>query len=181
MRFFGRQDLLLIAALTTALVIVFSSSISRVARLCARDRAAERTDADAGSRAADRRLLLPSVPPAATQQQAKAEAAELADQEAEHRAEELERLVAFGHALARSLDFDSIRVAITQHLPAIAGTDRSGCWCSKAPSGRRSRATRAVRRMCCSGAISPNSCCRADPTDDGRIQAAARSRRSGFR
>ena len=29
MRFFGRQDLLLIAALTTALVIVFSSSISR--------------------------------------------------------------------------------------------------------------------------------------------------------
>ena len=30
MRFFGRQDLLLIAALTTALVIVFSSSISRL-------------------------------------------------------------------------------------------------------------------------------------------------------
>ncbi|HVK82037.1 MAG TPA: hypothetical protein VM915_15655, partial [Verrucomicrobiae bacterium] len=29
MRFFGRQDLLLIAALATALVIVFSSSISR--------------------------------------------------------------------------------------------------------------------------------------------------------
>jgi len=30
MKFFGRQDLLLIAALTTALIIVFSSSISRL-------------------------------------------------------------------------------------------------------------------------------------------------------
>ena len=57
-------------------------------------------------------------------QQAKAEAAELATREAQHRAEELERLVTFGQALGRSLDFDSIRVAITQHLPTLAGTDR---------------------------------------------------------
>jgi diguanylate cyclase (GGDEF)-like protein len=47
----------------------------------------------------------------------------LATKEAEHRAEELERLVAFGQALGRSLDFDSIRVSVTQHLPRIAGTD----------------------------------------------------------
>ena len=58
------------------------------------------------------------------QEQAKAEAAELATREAQQRAEELERLVAFGQALGRSLDFDSIRVAITQHLPTLAGTDR---------------------------------------------------------
>ena len=55
------------------------------------------------------------------QQQAKAAAAELATREAEHRAEELERLVAFGQALGRALDFDSIRVAVE---PAPAGARR---------------------------------------------------------
>ena len=35
------------------------------------------------------------------------------------RVEEMERLVAFGQALARSLDIDSIRAAATEHLPLI--------------------------------------------------------------
>lgn len=40
---------------------------------------------------------------------------------ATERATEMERLVAFGQALARSLDRDSIRAATTEHLPTLAG------------------------------------------------------------
>jgi diguanylate cyclase (GGDEF)-like protein len=123
MRIFGRQDMLLIAALTTALVIVFSSSISRGLDY---------------AREIERQSGLTLVPALVLLigafffhqyrrnhlQQAKAEAAMLATKEAEHRAEELERLVAFGQALGRSLDFDSIRIAVSQHLPPLAGTDR---------------------------------------------------------
>jgi diguanylate cyclase (GGDEF)-like protein len=122
MRFFGRQDMLLIAAFTTALVIVFSSSISR-----ALDYARE-IERQSGLTLMPALVLLTGAfffnqYRRNHQQQTMADAAMLATKEAEHRAEELERLVAFGQALGRSLDFDSIRVAITQHLPQLAGTD----------------------------------------------------------
>jgi diguanylate cyclase (GGDEF)-like protein len=122
MRFFGRQDLLLIAALTTALIIVFSSSISRLLDF------AREIERQSGLTLVPALVLLTAAfffhqYRRRLDQQAKAEAAELAARDAEHRAEELGRLVAFGHALARSLDFDSIRVAINQHLPSIAGTE----------------------------------------------------------
>ena len=123
MKIFGRQDLLLIAALTTALVIVFSSSISR-----GLDYARE-IERQSGLTLVPALVLLTAAfffhqYRRNHQQQAKAEAAMLATKEAEHRAEELERLVGFGQALSRSLDFDSIRMAITQHLPQIAATPR---------------------------------------------------------
>ena len=122
MKIFGRQDLLLIVALTAALFIVFSSSISRLLDYV---RDIERQSG---------LTLLPALGLLTgaflfhqyrrnQQQQAKAEAALLATKDAEHRAEELERLVTFGQALGRSLDFDSLRVAVNQHLPSIAGTD----------------------------------------------------------
>ena len=117
MRFFGRQDLLLIAALTTALVIVFSSSISRVLDYA---REIERQSGLTLMPAlvlADRRLLLPSIPPQPSAAGEGGSGRCWRRKEAEHRAEELERLVAFGQALGASLDFDSIRVAIGQHLP----------------------------------------------------------------
>jgi diguanylate cyclase (GGDEF)-like protein len=122
MRFFGRQDLLLIAAFATALVIVFSSSISR-----ALDYVRE-VERQSGLTLMPALLILTGAfffhqYRRNHQQQAKAEAAMLATKEAEHRAEELERLVAFGQALGRSLDYDSIRVAVGQHLPRIACTD----------------------------------------------------------
>ena len=122
MRFFGRQDMLLIAAFTAALVIVFSSSISR-----ALDYARE-IERQSGLTLMPALVLLTGAfffhqYRRNHQQKAMAEAAMLATRDAEHRAEELERLVAFGQALGRSLDFDSIRVAITQHLPQLAGTD----------------------------------------------------------
>ena len=121
MKIFGRQDLLLIAALTTALAIVFSSSISR-----GLDYARE-IERQSGLTLMPALVLLTAAfffhqYRRNHQQRAKADAAMLATKEAEQRAEELERLVAFGQALGRSLDFDSIRVAITQHLPPIAGT-----------------------------------------------------------
>ena len=53
-----------------------------------------------------------------------ATAAEVAKAQAHERLAGLERLVAFGHALSRSLDHDSIRLVINQHLPAIAGTNQ---------------------------------------------------------
>jgi diguanylate cyclase (GGDEF)-like protein len=122
MRFFGRQDMLLIAAFTTALVIVFSSSISR-----ALDYARE-IERQSGLTLVPALVLLTGAfffhqYRRSHQQQAMAEAAILATKAAEQRAEELERLVAFGQALGRSLDFDSIRVAITQHVPQLAGTN----------------------------------------------------------
>ena len=122
MNLFGRQDMLLIAAFTAAVVMIFSTSISRLMDYIR----------DIENRSG--LTLLPALVLLTGafvlhqvlrrhQQQAKAVAAELAAKEAEHRANELERLVTFGQALGRSLDFDSIRVAVTQHLPTIAGTE----------------------------------------------------------
>jgi diguanylate cyclase (GGDEF)-like protein len=121
MRIFGRQDLLLIGALTTALVIVFSSSISRLLDY------AREIERQSGL------TLLPALVLLIGAfffhqyrrnhlEHARMEAALLATKDAEHRAEELARLVSFGQAMGRALDFDSIRVAVGQHLPAIAGT-----------------------------------------------------------
>jgi diguanylate cyclase (GGDEF)-like protein len=123
MGIFGRQDFLLIAAFIAAIVVIFSSSISQLLDYIR----------DIENRSG--LTLLPALVlligaffihqlRRSHLQQAKAEAAELATREAEHRAEELERLVTFGQSLGRSLDFDSIRIAITQHLPTLAGTDR---------------------------------------------------------
>jgi diguanylate cyclase (GGDEF)-like protein len=123
MSIFGRQDFLLIAAFIAAIVMIFSSSISSLLDYI---------------REIENRSGLTLLPALVLLigafyinqmrrshlEQAKAEAAELATREARHRAEELERLVTFGQALGRSLDFDSIRVATTQHLPTLAGTDR---------------------------------------------------------
>ncbi len=121
MKFFGRQDLLLIGALTTALVIVFSSSISRLLDY------AREIERQSGLTLMPALVLLTGaflfhLYRRNQQEHARTEAALLATKDAEQRAEELERLVAFGQALGRSLDFDSIRVAVSQHLPSIAGT-----------------------------------------------------------
>lgn len=123
MKFFGRQDLLLIAALTTALIIVFSSSISRLLDY------AREIERQSGLTLLPALVLLTGAYifhqlRRRHQVQAQAEAAQAAAREAQHRADELERLVQFGQSLGNTPDFDSIRVAIGQHLPALAGTDR---------------------------------------------------------
>ena len=122
MKLFGRQDLLLIGALTTALIVLFSSPITRVLDY------AREIERQSGL------SLLPALVLLTVallfhqyrrnhQDQAKAAAAQIATKAAQHRADELERLVAFGQALGRALDFESIRVAIGQHLSALTGTD----------------------------------------------------------
>jgi diguanylate cyclase (GGDEF)-like protein len=123
MRFFGRQDVVLVGALAAAVVIVFSSSISRLLDFA---REIERQS--------DMTLLPPLFLLVAVffvhqyvrsqQQQAKAEAAEQATRDAQRRADELERLVGFGQSLSRALDLDAIRVATATHLSQLAGTDR---------------------------------------------------------
>lgn len=122
MSVFRHQDFLLIAAFAAATVVIFSSSIQRL------------LDYVRGVEQETGLTLLPALVLLVggflfhqirrnQQQEAKAEAAELATREAQHRAEELERLVMFGQTLGRALDYDSIRVAISQHLPALSGTD----------------------------------------------------------
>ena len=122
MNLFGRQDMLLIAAFTAAIVMIFSTSISRLLDYV-RD-----IENRSGLTLLPALMLLTGAfvlhqVLRRHQQQAKAVAAELAAKDAEHRATELERLVTFGQALGRSLDFDSIRAAVSQHLPTIAGTE----------------------------------------------------------
>jgi diguanylate cyclase (GGDEF)-like protein len=122
MRIFGRQDLLLIGALSTALVIVFSGPISRLLDYV---REIER---QSGLTLLPALVLLTAVfffhqYRRNNLEQAKSQAAELATKEAQQRAEELARLVSFGQAMGRALDFDTIRVAVSLHLPAIAGTN----------------------------------------------------------
>ena len=122
MKLFGRHDLLLIGALTTALIVVF---LKPIGRLLDYTREIERQSG---------LTLMPALVLLTVafvfhqyrrnhQVHAKAEAAESATRAAQHRADELERLVAFGQALGRALDYASIRVAIGQHLTALAGTD----------------------------------------------------------
>lgn len=123
MKLFGRQDVLLIGALTTALIVIFSAPISR-----ALDYARE-IERQSGLTLMPALVLL-TVAFAfhqyrrISEEHARAAAAEVATKAAHHRAEELERLVGFGQALGRALDFDSIRVAIGQHLSALTGTDK---------------------------------------------------------
>lgn len=122
MPLFRRQDAWLLAGLTAALIIIFATPISRLLDY-ARD--IERQSGLALLPA----LLLLSIIYVFHQlrkrheMQAQAVAALAAKTEAEARALDLERLVAFGHALARSLDHDAIRSAIQAHLPRVAGTD----------------------------------------------------------
>ncbi len=123
MKIFGRQDFLLIAALTTALIIVFSSSISRLFDW------ARETERQTGLTLMPALVLLLAVYcihqfRRRNEMQAQADAAQVSTREVQHRAEDLERLIQFGQSLGNALDFDSIRVSIGQHLPALAGTDR---------------------------------------------------------
>ena len=123
MRLFARRDALLLVGLTAALLIIFAAPISR---LLDYTRDIERQSGLS---------LLPALVVLTVvfvfhqlqkrhELQAQAAAADAARQEAERRTVELERLVAFGHALARALDHASIGNAVRQHLPRVAATDK---------------------------------------------------------
>src|ERR1043166_5936275 len=114
LRLFGRNDLVLLLGLTIALFVVISQPVARLL-----DYVREIEDTR-GLR------LLPALMILATvfichqlwkRQEMRAEtiSAAAVAQQATERAAELERLVALGQALARTLDHDAIRAVITQH------------------------------------------------------------------
>ncbi len=122
MALFRRQDALLIGGLTAAVVIIFAAPITRLLDY------AREIERQSGLALLPALLLLTGIfivhqLRKRYEMQAQAVAAVAAKREAEARSLELERLVSLGHALARSLDHDSIRAAIQSHLPKVAGTD----------------------------------------------------------
>jgi diguanylate cyclase (GGDEF)-like protein len=122
MRLIGRNDAFLMIGLTVALFVIFSGP---VARLLDYVREVEKVHG---------LQLLPALVILATifsfhqlrkRQEIRAEAMSVAKAatEATERAAELSRLVAFGHALARTMDsqsHDSIKAAMAAHIPLLA-------------------------------------------------------------
>jgi diguanylate cyclase (GGDEF)-like protein len=122
MRLFQRQDALLLIGLTVALIIIFSPSISQLVDFT---RELER---ERGVTLLPALIVLTGVFVVhqlrkRLEGMARETAAQAAHAEAEVRIKDLERLVAFGHALARSLDHEAIRSAINQQLARLAGTE----------------------------------------------------------
>ena len=157
MRVMGRNDAVLMVGLTVALFVIFSGPVARLLDFV---REIEQT----------RGLhLLPALVILATifsfhqlrkRQEIRAESLSVARaaQEATERAAEMSRLVAFGHALSRTMDSeasDSIRTVLNAHIPLLAPgrgawvmtRTRSGHWEAQAAvgdavAGERERAAR---------------------------------------
>ena len=160
MRVVGRNDAVLMVGLTVALFVIFSGPM---AKLLDYVREVEKIHG---------LQLLPALVILATifsfhqlfkRQEIRAESLSVARaaKEATERAAELSRLVAFGHALARTMDsqsHDSIRAAMAAHIPLLApGRDawvmtrtRAGVWESlvavgdSSPGDRERAARRAL-------------------------------------
>jgi diguanylate cyclase (GGDEF)-like protein len=119
----GRQYLLLLAGLAVAILVLFSTPLSRVFAY------ARQVEERTGLAVVPALIVLAaSVVFHLLRRRYRADAARAVDdvraEQSELRAEEVERLVAYGQALSRSGDFESIRVSVAQHLPAIAGSER---------------------------------------------------------
>ena len=133
MKSVSRRDLALLAGLFLTLLVVFAEPVHRVLDVA--------QDAERASGLA----LIPGLFILAVfflfhqqgkRQEAKtqAKAAEAGARQAEERAMEMERLVVFGQALARSLDFEAIRDVVGQHLSRLAGSDEA--WVMTRANGR---------------------------------------------
>lgn len=121
MRLFGRRDSVLILGLTVALLVVFARQISHLLAV------AREVEQAYGLALIPGLIILTVVfflHLQGKRQEIKAEAAASASavREAQTRTHDLEQLVGFGQTLARSLDLDSIRDVLMQHLPQLAGT-----------------------------------------------------------
>ena len=124
MRLFTRQDRVLLVGLALAVVVAFSKPLQYVLDV-ARD-----VERATGMALVPALLILIGVfvyHQQGKRQEAKtdATAAETESRQANARAGELERLVMFGQALGRSLDFDAIRDVVRQHLEVLAGTPQA--------------------------------------------------------
>jgi diguanylate cyclase (GGDEF)-like protein len=123
MKITGRQDLLPLAGLALAILVLFATPLTRVFAY------ARRIEAQSGLAVLPALLVLAGtlVVHLVRRRHLAQTAREVADvrhREGQHRTEEIERLIAYGQALGRANDLEAIRVTVTQHLPPIAGTDR---------------------------------------------------------
>ena len=125
MNLVARQDRALLVGLAVALVVVFAKPIRYLLDLASD---VERSSGLALVPA----LIILTVVFVVHQQGKRGEArahaamAEADAQESATRAAEMELLVTFGQALGRSLDLDTIRAVVAEHLPKLAET--SGAW-----------------------------------------------------
>ncbi len=119
MRLVGRNDFVLLGGLAVALFVIFSRALEQLFDVI-RD-----VEQSRGLRLLPALLILASVfifHQLRKRQEMHAEAlgAAAAARQATERAAEMERLVAFGQALARSLNEESIQAAATAHIPLLA-------------------------------------------------------------
>jgi diguanylate cyclase (GGDEF)-like protein len=125
MRLGARNDLVLVLGLTLALFVIFSRPLAQLLDYVRQIEQAHGLQ------------LLPALVILATffsfhqlrkRQESREEAIRAAHvaREANERAEEMSRLVSFGHALARALDSESIRTAAMAHIPLLAPS--RGAW-----------------------------------------------------
>jgi diguanylate cyclase (GGDEF)-like protein len=121
MNLVARQDRALLAGLAVALIVVFAKPVRYLLDVAGE---VERSSGLALVPA----LIILTVVFVVHQQGKRREArdraatAEADAQEAGIRASEMERLLTFGQALGRSLDRDTIRAVVAEHLPNLAGT-----------------------------------------------------------
>ncbi|MBI4264741.1 MAG: sensor domain-containing diguanylate cyclase [Acidobacteria bacterium] len=120
MRLIGRNDLFLLVGLTVALFAIFSGPLADFLDFV------NQVDQERGFRLLPGLVILAVVYIVHQQRKrlemrAAALSAETDARQATARAIEMERLVAFGQALARSLDEESIRAAAAEHFPLLAG------------------------------------------------------------
>jgi diguanylate cyclase (GGDEF)-like protein len=119
MRVAGRNDLVLLGGLAVALFVIFSRALEQLLD------AIQEIEDSSGLRLLPALLILASVfvfhqLRKRHEMRVEALAASEAARQATDRASEMERLVGFGQALARSLDEESIQAATTAHLPLLA-------------------------------------------------------------
>ena len=125
MRLVRRNDLVLLGGLAVALFVVFSGALEQMFDLI------HEVEESRDLRLLPALLILGGVFTVHQLRKrheigAEALGAAAAARQATERAAEMERLVAFGHALARSLDEESIRTAATAHIPLLA--PRRAAW-----------------------------------------------------
>ncbi len=121
MNLMARQDRVLLGGLAVALIVVFSPPIRSLLDM------AQDAERSSGLALMPALLILAGVflyHLQGKRQEARAQAAvaEADALQAGTRATEMEGLVTFGQALGRSLDLDTIRDVVAQHLPKLTGT-----------------------------------------------------------
>jgi diguanylate cyclase (GGDEF)-like protein len=122
MNFVARQDRVLLGGLAVAMIVLFAKPIRYLLDV------AREVEQSSGLPLVPVLIILTGVflfhqQGKRLEAKARAAAAEADALQAGTRAAEMEQLVNFGQALGRSLDLETIRDVVGQHLPKLAGTD----------------------------------------------------------